>query len=213
MADHDIRREAKLFQRLRGVRDDLRAPHGGIQFPRRDVRLLRRGARLHVGNLPHPLDHVRVGFGDEDDLMRLHRHQMAHEMKELSWKILVDKKEFQRVIPNGGRRRAGHWLRLFLVRFVQAEHESASLPEPGPGDALLRAHCFDMTGRRANDGPTVPEIWAPTRGAPPTARHRPWHYRNDPTAAPIRSGKIPAPRGRVPRRRCLPRPARPRCRR
>src|ERR1019366_7571639 len=172
MADHDVRREAKPLQRPRGLRHDLRATDPRIKLPRRDMGLLRSRTRLHVGNLSHPLDHVRVGFGNEDDLVRLHRHEMPREMKELPRKVLVDKEEFQRVIPNGGRRRAGHWLRSFFVRIAQAIGvRGAAIPGPKgqatPGYTSStstvpwyhRRHGItegrDITGTRANDGSTA----------------------------------------------------------
>jgi hypothetical protein len=57
---------------------------------------------LHIGNLAHAIDQIHVRLGDEDDFVRLHRHKVARDVKKLTGKVLMNKQEFQRLIPNEG---------------------------------------------------------------------------------------------------------------
>ncbi len=107
MADDDVRLEAELLQIGGGVRDDVGASHGPVQFARRDVGFLRRAVGFGIRHLPHAGNLVRVGLGQEHHVMLSRRDQMSDDVQVLSGEVLVDEQVFHTATWQGGGRFGG----------------------------------------------------------------------------------------------------------
>ncbi len=93
MADDDLRLEPKRLELAGSLGDGSGAGDRLFQVAGVGVDGGLVARRHLVGDLADAGDDILVRLADEDDVVLLRGQQVAHQMKELPWKILVNEQE------------------------------------------------------------------------------------------------------------------------